>query len=306
MSQQSQLRSFLTSRRARLTPPEVGLPWRDGRRVAGLRREEIALLAGVSVDYYTRLEQGRAGNVSDQVLTAVADALRLDGLERRHLSDLVRAEAGRSGRRGPAAGAVVRARPALHATLQALDPVPALLYGPRLEVVGINRMGAVLFDDFDRKPPIERNLARWVLLDPKARAVYPDWEEIATQAVYILRVAHGRDARDPTLTALVRELSARSEHFARHWGDHGVFEHTHGPKRVRHEAVGVMTLNYETLRPQADPGIRLTLYTAPPGSPAEEKLRRLAEWARAAGTGAGREPSARAGRESAPGGAAPR
>ncbi|MEI5011075.1 helix-turn-helix transcriptional regulator [Streptomyces sp. PmtA] len=283
MADHTELRDFLTSRRARLTPPEVGLPWHtDGRRVAGLRREEIAVLAGVSVDYYTRLEQGRARNVSDQVLDAVAAALRLDDLERRHLFDLVRTTGRTSGPSSPppAAAAVprLRARPGLHALLRSLDPTPAVLHGPRLEVVAINRMGRVLLDDFDALPVAERNTARWMFLDPKAREVYPDWEEIAEQTVAILRVTAGRDTRDPALSALVGELSTRSDEFARYWANYRVFQHTYGSKRFRHPAVGEMTLSYETLHPAADSEVYLTVYTAAEGSPSEERLRILSSW----------------------------
>ncbi len=266
MTQPEGLREFLRSRRARLTPPEVGLPWREGRRVAGLRREELALLAGVSADYYTRLEQGRAPNVSDQVLTAVADALRLDELERRHLFSLVR----------PAAAmAVPRARLPLRMMLDALDPVPAVVHGPRLEVVAINRMGKVLIDDFDGVAPAERNMIRWMFRNPKARKVYPDWPEIAAQMVAILRqvVPQGDD--------LVDALSAESAEFTRMWADYRVFQHTHGTKRFFHEAVGEMTINYESLVPPADPQLSVIVYSAATGSPSADKLRLLAERVRA-------------------------
>ncbi|MBE8516059.1 helix-turn-helix domain-containing protein [Amycolatopsis sp. H6(2020)] len=276
MTQPDELREFLRSRRARLAPGDTGLPLREGgRRVAGLRREELAMLAGVSVDYYTRLEQGRARNVSEQVLSAVAAALRLDDLERRHLFDLVKPVK-------PATDAAParppRARPAVRAMLHALDPVPAVLHGPRLEVVAINRMGKILIDDFDAMPPAERNMVRWMFLDPKARTVYPDWAEIAEQMVAILRVAAGKDARDPALTALVGELTTRSEEFARFWSDYRVFQHTHGTKSFHHDAVGTMTINYETLVPPTDPDLSLIIYTAPAGSPSEEKLKILASW----------------------------
>ncbi|MFC4533334.1 helix-turn-helix transcriptional regulator [Sphaerisporangium dianthi] len=287
MPEQSELRHFLQSRRARLTPADVGLPWHDGRRVAGLRREELASLAGVSVDYYTRLEQGRARNVSDQVLTAVADALQLHDLERRHLFDLVRAAAPkRPGGQTPGSvpTPLVRARPALHALIQTLDPMPAMLYGPRLEVLGGNRMSRILFDDFSAMPVAERNLARWMFLNPRAREVYVDWEDIARQMVSVLHFTAGRDAGDPALAALVDGLRARSELFARYWSDYAVFQHTYGLKRFHHSAVGMVTLHYETLHPPADHDIYLTVYTAPAGSPSEEKLRLLSSWATSGAT----------------------
>lgn len=252
MSSSGELREFLISRRARLSPAEVGLRPGTGRRVRGLRREELAILAGVSADYYARLEQGRARNVSDSVLTAVADALRLDDVERRHLAELVRpARTTTNGDDG---------------AIRALDSTPAMLYGPRLEVLAVNRMGVLLFDDFDAMPMAERNMIRWMFLNPKARQVYPDWAEIAAQFVAVLRLAAGRDG-----------VSQRSEEFAACWADHRVFQHTHGPKRYRHETVGMMTLNYETLIPPTDPNLRVIVYTTDVGSPSAEKLAALSE-----------------------------
>ncbi|TCN39715.1 helix-turn-helix protein [Kribbella orskensis] len=269
----NELGEFLRSRRARLTPPEVGLPWRSGSRsVSGLRREEIALVAGVSADYYTRLEQGRARNVSAQVLTAVADALRLDQLERQHLTDLVK-PTGRPDQPRPP-----KARPAIRMMLDALDPVPAVVHGPRLEVLAINRMGKVLIDDFDAMPAAERNMARWMFLNPKAREVYPDWPEIAAQMVAILRAAARPDASDPLLAALVGDLTTRSDEFARFWADYKVFKHTHGTKTFHHEAVGDLRINYESLVPAADPDLSLIIYSAATGSPSEEKLKLLSSW----------------------------
>jgi transcriptional regulator with XRE-family HTH domain len=268
MAPSHELSEFLRSRRARLSPADVGLRGSAGRRVAGLRREELAMLAGVSADYYARLEQGRARNVSDSVLAAVADALRLDDVERRHLSRLVRPE-----KAVLAEGdKPVRARAALRSMIYALDPTPALLYGPRLEVLAVNRMGAVLLDDFEAMPAADRNMIRWMFLNPKAREVYPDWAEIAAQLVAVLRLEAGQDGDDRRLAALVGELTARSDEFATCWSDHRVFQHTHGPKRLRHNAVGELTLNYETLVPPGDPQLRVIVYTADVGSPAAEKL----------------------------------
>ncbi|WP_328616759.1 hypothetical protein OHS18_10015 [Amycolatopsis sp. NBC_00355] len=153
--------------------------------------------------------------------------------------------------------------------LDALDPVPAVLHGPRLEVVAINRMGKILIDDFDAMPPAERNMVRWMFLDPKARAVYPDWAGIAAQMVAILR-------RAPGSAPLVAELSERAPEFAGFWADHQVFQHTHGTKRFHHDAVGEMVINYESLVPPSDPELSLIVYTAATGSPSEEKLRLLA------------------------------
>ncbi|WP_234834882.1 helix-turn-helix transcriptional regulator [Mycolicibacterium stellerae] len=269
-TREDELSEFLKSRRARLTPADVGLAVaRNGRRVAGLRREELAQLAGVSPDYYARLEQGRATNVSEQVLDAVARALRLDELERRHLSDLVK-PATTATADGP-----IRVRPALRAIIDALDPTPAVLHGPRMEVLAINRAAALLICDFDAMPEPERNMVRWMFSDPRARQVYPDWPDIAAQLVAILRVAGGKNTADGPLAELVGELSSASPDFARFWSDRDLFQHTHGPKRFRHEVTGTFTLNYETLHLPADPGLSLILYSADPGSPSEAKLRAL-------------------------------
>ncbi|MFD8422710.1 helix-turn-helix domain-containing protein [Streptomyces sp. NPDC059466] len=275
----AELSDFLRSRRAALTPQEVGLPWPSGaRRVKGLRREELALLAGVSADYYTRLEQGRARNVSAQVLSAVADALRLTGLERRHLFSMAQPGLVPDGPNRPPTSRVLKARPAVRMMMEALDPTPVVLHGPRLEVIASNRMGKVLIDDFDAMPAAERNLVRWMFLNPRARTVYPDWAEIGAQMVAVLRVAAGEEP-DPALAELVGELTARSDAFSRAWAEYGVFQHTHGRKRFHHEAVGIMTVNYESLALPDDPGLSLLVYTADSGSPSEEKLRILSSWA---------------------------
>jgi len=227
------------------------------------------MLAGVSPDYYARLEQGRATNVSDQVLDAVAGALRLDELERRHLAALLRPS--------PTASAEqpLRVRAALRSMISALDPTPAILHGPRLEVLAANRAARMLIHDFDAIPSAERNMVRWMFLDPGARQVYPDWPDIAAQLVAILRVAGGQDTADTRLSELVAEMSAKSTDFARLWADRQLFQHTHGPKRFHHDAVGTLTVNYETMHLPADPGLFVIVYTADAGSPSEAKLREL-------------------------------
>jgi transcriptional regulator with XRE-family HTH domain len=263
-----ELAEFLKSRRARLAPADVGLPVvARGRRVAGLRREELAMLAGVSPDYYARLEQGRATNVSEQVLDAVAGVLRLDALERRHLAALVKPTR--------TVADQLRVRPALRSMIAALDPTPAVLHGPRLEVLATNRAARLLIHDFDALPVAERNMVRWMFTDPRARQVYPDWQDISAQMVAILRLNAGHLGADPQLAALVAELSARSAAFAKAWADQLLFQHTYGPKRFHHDAVGTFTVNYETAHLPDDPGLSLILYTADAGSPAEARLREL-------------------------------
>ncbi|MGI5289088.1 helix-turn-helix transcriptional regulator [Nonomuraea polychroma] len=276
MSRANELREFLRSRRARVTPQDVGLPRRPGsRRVAGLRREELALAAGVSVDYYTRMEQGRVGNVSDQVLEAVADVLRLTGEEVRHLRALL--EHQRDVPMESPVRAPIRARPALRSMLDVFDPVPMLLTTKVLDIVAVNRMGAVLLDDFEAMPRAERNEIRWVFLAPKARDVFADWEAVAVESAAWLRGALGRAGTDPRPQKLVDELMARSPDFARYWTEHRVTYCTYGVKRFRHPAVGVMTLNWESFAPTADPDLYLVVYTAPIGSPSEERLAVLAQ-----------------------------
>jgi transcriptional regulator with XRE-family HTH domain len=270
-----ELRDFLTSRRASLTPEDVGLPpSHSHRRVKGLRREEVAILAGVSVDYYAKLEQGRVGNISEQVLASIEAALRLDELERQHLRSLLSSENVHTPRPAP----TVKARPAALAMINALDPVPAVIHGPHLEVLGINHAAKALLDDFDAMPIRERNMARWMFLDPRAKQVYLDWADIAAEMVAILRAAAVAGVCNDRLVQLVGELSVSSPEFARFWADYRLFEHTHGSKRFFHEAVGEMHLNYEALPLPGDHGQTVIVYTADKGSPSEEKLALLSSW----------------------------
>jgi transcriptional regulator with XRE-family HTH domain len=270
-----ELREFLTSRRAALTPESVGLPPSTvARRVPGLRREEVAMLAGVSVDYYVKLEQGRAVNISEQVLEAVERALRLDDLERRHLRSLLRAT--HRPRSGPAETPPPKARPAVRTMVDAIT-VPAVVHGPLLEVLGLNATAKALFADFESMPRDERNLARWMFLAPAARAVYLDWEEHAAQMVAILRAA-AQGPHAVRLARLVGELSVASPDFARHWADYRLHRHTHGVKRFANEVVGEMRLNYQALPLQEDAGQTVVVYHADPGSPSAEKLDLLISW----------------------------
>jgi len=260
------LREFLTSRRAAIDPGEVGLARSPvPRRKRGLRREEVAVLAGVSVDYYARLEQGRIGNISDQVLTAIEDALRLDELERAHLRSLI---APAHVRRWPPN---LKARPALRLLVDAME-VPAVLQGPRLEVLATNSGARALLADFDAMPAKARNIARWIFLDPSARIVYPQWDEVAAPVAATLRANLDPHAPDVELEQLVAELSGASSDFARFWADYRLYEHSHGRKQFFHEPIGVMTLNYETLTVPGGDGLFISTYTADVGSSSEEKL----------------------------------
>lgn len=270
MTNGNALRDFLVSRRAALEPEDVGLPQASGnRRVRGLRREEVAILAGVSVDYYIKLEQGRVGNVSNQVLEAIERALRLDHLERLHLRALLDPDSIFTRKVPPI---TMRARPAVLSMITALDPVPVVIHGPHLEVLGINRAGTLLLDDFGAMPPEERNMARWMFLNPRAREVYRNWDVIAPQMVAILRNAAAVDGDNDYLMALVSHLTVASDDFAHYWADYRLFEHSHGVKIFYNERVGELKLNYEALPLPADHGQTVIVYSADHGSPSAEKL----------------------------------
>ncbi|MDX6336346.1 MAG: hypothetical protein QOG05_3686 [Streptosporangiaceae bacterium] len=271
----TELRDFLRSRRARITPGDAGLAPQPGtRRVPGLRREEVAQLAGVSMDYYVRLERGRHVNVSETVLDALARALRLNDTERDHLFAVARP--GRS-RRRPVPPQ--RVRPGLYRVLDSLAEIPATVIGRRLDVLATNRMARALVTDFDRLPHRERNMARYMFLNEGARELYIDWEMAARSTVAALHLYAGRYPGDPQLAALIGELSVRDTDFRRWWADHDVFAHTYGYKRLHHPVVGDLTLNYESLTITGDPEQSLGLHTADPGSPSEQALRLLASWA---------------------------
>jgi transcriptional regulator with XRE-family HTH domain len=270
MDKRRELGEFLKSRRARLQPQDVDLPSFGRRRVRGLRREELAQLAGISVDYYVRLEQGRAGQPSEGVLEALARALRLDDAERAHLDDLSRPA--RRRRREPRPE---RVRPEVRRLVDALDGMPAMVVGRRMDVLAWNRLAAALLVDWGSLPPEQRNAARHVFLDEGARELYVDWEEGAQGTVAYLRLAAGRFPDDTRLAELIGELSMKSEEFRRWWARHDVVEKTHGTKRLRHPIVGPLTLAYESLSLLGDDQI-LTMYTAEPGSESETALRLLA------------------------------
>jgi transcriptional regulator with XRE-family HTH domain len=276
MTGDNALRQFLTSRRAAIDPRQTGLPSsRTMRRVPGLRREEVAALAGVSVAYYTKLEQGRIGQISDEVLAAVENALQLDELERLHFRTLVKNAGHRTGVR-PAAD--VKARPGLIAMIHALDPSPAIVHGPRLDVLAANHTAKLLIDDFDAMSAKDRNLARWTFLNPRAKVVYPKWRLIAPQVAAALRHLTVGRAADPLLEQLVGEIMLASPEFADYWSEYRLYEHSHGTKEFFNEIVGELTLGYETLSLPRDDGQSVIVYTADRGSPSEEKLRLLASW----------------------------
>ncbi|WP_405003491.1 helix-turn-helix transcriptional regulator [Kitasatospora purpeofusca] len=282
----SGLAEFLRTRRSRLRPEDVDLPDFGGRRrVAGLRREELAQLAGVSVDYYTRLEQGRVGNPSDAVLDAVARALRLDPEEAGHLHRLARTRptrgsgAGGAGR-GPARGSAApqKVRPSMVRLLDAMPDVPAVVMGRRMDILAWNSAAVALLGDYGTLAPAERNIARITFLDPASRTLYDDWVGCARENVAFLHLEAGRRPDDPRLAELVGELSVRSQEFRHWWAEHPVRDKTSGHKVFHHPLVGRMELVYDTLRSADDPDQALVTYTADPGSPSEDALRMLISW----------------------------
>ncbi|MFK4041410.1 helix-turn-helix transcriptional regulator [Nonomuraea wenchangensis] len=273
MDRSRELADFLRSRRARITPDRTGLP-ADGRarRVPGLRRDEVARLAGVSTEYYTRLEQGRAGNPSPEVVEALARALELDLAEREHLTDLLT----RPARRAPVSPQ--RVRPGLHLMLRTLDHVPAFIVGRRTDILAANRLARTVLTDFDALPVPQRNLARYYLLDPAARERTGDWERIAAETVAMLRLEAGRYPGDRRLADLVGELTLRCPEFSAWWNDHRVLRRTHGSKHYHHPLVGELHFSYESLQPPGDPDQTLCVYNVEPGSSTEQALRLLADW----------------------------
>ncbi|MFE4862369.1 helix-turn-helix transcriptional regulator [Streptomyces sp. NPDC056670] len=276
MDQRAELSEFLRSRRARLKPEDVGLPDHGRhRRVPGLRREELAQLAGVSVAYYTRLEQGNAQNVSVEVLEAIGRVLRLSETEQNHLIHVAK---GKAKKKRAAAGRPQQVRPALQQLIDAMEGVPAYIVGPRMDILGWNRMAAALLGDMSQLPPQERNLARHTFLDPASRSLYVDWHSKAVDVVSVLRLCAGCYPDDPQLTALIGELSVKSEEFRTMWAAHTVADKGHGVKRLRHPVVGELTLAYETLKLPDAHDLSLVTFHAEPGSKSQESLRLLGSW----------------------------
>jgi transcriptional regulator with XRE-family HTH domain len=274
----SEIREFLTSRRARITPDQVGLTSYGSRRVPGLRREEVAVLAGVSVPYYTRLERGDMNGASESVLGALADALQLDDAERAHLLDLARAAhpTPAPARRRPAKQ---RVRPEVQWTLDAITGAAAFVGNERLDIMATNQLGRALYSELYAAPARPVNTARFLFLDPRAEASYPQWDRVATETVAILRSAAGRDPYNRDLSDLVGELATQSEAFRTRWASHNVRFHNTGVKEFRHPVVGELTLTFNRLDLAADHGLTLFTYTAEPGSRSEEALKLLGSWA---------------------------
>jgi transcriptional regulator with XRE-family HTH domain len=280
-----EVREFLTSRRAKITPEQAGLPAGTRRRVAGLRRSEVAALADVSVEYYAKLERGNLAGASPAVLEAVARALHLDDAERAHLLNLALAADGSDALTRPRRRSGNQWRPhrSLQWTLDAITAGPAFVRNGRMDLLAANPLARAFYCDLyphgDQPGPQPPNLARYTFLAPAARRFYPDWDAVADITVAILRTEAGRDPHDKDLHDLVGELSTRSPEFRARWGVHDVRHHGTGTKRFHHPVVGDLTLAYEGLDMAGQPGLNLTIYTAEPGSPSEENLCLLASWA---------------------------
>lgn len=281
MAAHDDIREFLTTRRAKITPELAGLPvYGVNRRVVGLRREEVALLAGISVEYYTRLERGTVGSVSDGVLDGLVHALQLDEAERDHLYRLVRTAgtpaARRTPRRNPGKKQV---RPSVQRILDQM-PMPAYLRNGRFDVLAANELGRALYSPLYEQADVggRPNSARFLFLDPAASEFFFDYDKVLNDCVAFLRAEAGRDPYDKDLSDLIGELSTRSDDFRRRWAAHDVRYHRTGRKRFHHPIVGDLELDFEAFELPGDPGQRINIYTAPPDSPSVDALDLLASW----------------------------
>jgi transcriptional regulator with XRE-family HTH domain len=274
MDNRSEVREFLSSRRAKLTPEDVGLPDVGQRRVPGLRRGEVAALAGVSIEYYSKLERGALGGVSASILDAIARALRLDDAERSHLFNLAQAADGTSELLRPRRRAKTwTPRPSLTWVLDAITGGPALIRNGRMDLLATNPLGRAMHESlYERATGPVPNFARYTFLDEDSRRFYPDWDTAADTAVAILRTEAGRDPHDRLMHDLVGELATRSEEFRRRWSSHDVRLHGAGTKTFHHTAVGELELAYESVDMVSDPGLTLTIYAAEPASRTAEAL----------------------------------
>jgi transcriptional regulator with XRE-family HTH domain len=282
MDNRDEVRDFLASRRAKLTPAQAGLTaYGANRRVPGLRREEVAMLAGVSADYYVRLERGNLAGASAEILEAIAGALQLDEAERQHLLDLARAAGSRPAR------ARRRPAPAVPASVQvmldAMTGAPAAVRNDRLDILATNALGRALYAPLFTGPTAREgrpaNHARFAFLDPAAHDFWVDWDKAANDTVGILRTEAGRSPNDPDLHDLVGELSTRSEEFRSRWARHDVHQHRGGAKQINHPVVGRLDLMYDMLPIAQAPGLSMLVYTAAPGTPSADAVQVLASWA---------------------------
>jgi transcriptional regulator with XRE-family HTH domain len=275
----AEVRDFLTSRRAKITPERAGIPAAGQRRVPGLRRSEVAALAGMSVEYYAKLERGTLAGVSASVLDAISRALQLDDAERAHLLRLAHEADGSAAilrpRRRPKQWTI---RPSLRWSIDAIT-APAIIVNNRMDLLAANHLGRAMHSDVYADPTVAPNFGRFTFLDSAARRFYPDWDLAADMCVANLRTSAGKDPHDKGLHDLVGELSTRSDDFRRRWGAHNVRTHGTGVKQFRHHVVGDLTLAYESLDLRAEPDLTLTIYAAEPESPTAHALTLLASWA---------------------------
>jgi transcriptional regulator with XRE-family HTH domain len=272
----SEIRDFLTSRRAKITPERAGLTSYGSRRVPGLRRAEVAQLAGVSVEYYSRLERGNLTGVSNSVLDALARALHLNEAERAHLYDLARAAGPAARKRHRPASQGVRAN--VQRLLDAMTDVPAVVMNGRTDALAANQLGRALFAPIYTGPTRPPNFARFTFLDPRARDFWGNWDRIADDTVELLRAQAGRDPYDKALTDLIGELATRSEQFRTRWAAHDVRLHRTGIKHLRHPVIGDLHLTFEVMELIADDGLSLVAYGTEPDTASDDGLRLLASW----------------------------
>jgi transcriptional regulator with XRE-family HTH domain len=274
----AEIRDFLSTRRARITPQQAGLPAYGGnRRVKGLRREEVAMLAGVSVDYYVRMERGSLAGASESVLNALAEALRLDEAERGHLYALARESGAHGTQRKRSTPTAVR--PVVQQVLDAITDAPAWVRNGRHDIVAMNPLARALYAPVLAGPRRPANTTRFIYLDPAAPEFFVDYDRIANDAAAMLRLEAGRNPHDKALIELVGELSTRSDLFRRRWASHDVQLHRSGQKRLRHPVVGQLDLDYESMELPSAPGLTMNVYTAAAGTPTADGLKLLASWA---------------------------
>ncbi|MFF0267416.1 helix-turn-helix transcriptional regulator [Kribbella sp. NPDC004536] len=277
MDHRAEIKEFLSSRRARLTPQQAGLPAYGGnRRVKGLRREEVALLAGVSVDYYVRMERGNLAGASESVLEALARALQLDEAERDHLYALARESDATPVRRRPATKGV---RPALQQILEAITDAPAWIRNAHFDILAANQLSRALYASMFADPRRPANTARFTFLDPAAQKFFVDWDRAADDIAAVLRLQAGQNPHDKALSDLIGELSTQSETFRARWADHNVRFHRSGRKKLHHPVVGDLEIDFEAMEFPSDPGLTMVVYTAPTNTPTADALKLLASWA---------------------------
>ncbi|MDR3082051.1 MAG: helix-turn-helix transcriptional regulator [Streptomyces sp.] len=278
MDNREEVKDFLRSRREKVTPEQAGLPVYGLRRVPGLRRGEVAMLAGVSVEYYTRLERGNLKGVSDSVLEALAHALRLNDTERMHLYDLARAAGPAPAARSRQREAAPTVRPSVLQIIEGMPELPAFVQNNRLDVLAVNPLGRALYTLMYADPTCRANTARFAFLNPAARQFYRDWERVTHATVGALRIEAGKNPNDRELSNLIGELSTRSDAFRMMWGSHDVHVFREGTKRLHHPVVGDLDLNHETMRLPDETGLTMAVYSAPAGSAAADGLKLLASW----------------------------